>query len=35
MLSVAKDVGLNNISVLQADDGTGKGTSTYQIDLSK
>ena len=35
MLSVASDAGLSNISLLQADDGTGKGLSVYQIDLSK
>lgn len=35
MLSVAQGALLNNVSVLQADDGSGKGTATYQIDLSK
>jgi 2',3'-cyclic-nucleotide 2'-phosphodiesterase/3'-nucleotidase len=35
MLSVAQSAGLKNVSVLQADDGSGKGTATYQIDLSK
>jgi len=34
-LPVAQAVGLNNISVYQADDGTGKGLSVYKIDLSK
>ena len=34
-LSVAQAAGLGNISVLQADDGTGKGTGKYRIDLSK
>ena len=34
-LSVAQAAGLNNISVLAADDGSGKATATYRIDLSK
>lgn len=34
-LAVAQNAGLNNLSVLRADDGTGKGLSVYQIDLSK
>lgn len=34
-LGLAQAAGLNNISVLQADDGSGKGLSTYKIDLSK
>jgi 2',3'-cyclic-nucleotide 2'-phosphodiesterase/3'-nucleotidase len=34
-LSVAQAAGLNNISVLAADDGTGNGTGTYRVDLSK
>ncbi|AKU91137.1 bifunctional 2',3'-cyclic-nucleotide 2'-phosphodiesterase/3'-nucleotidase [Vulgatibacter incomptus] len=34
-LDVATAAGLNNISVLMADDGSGKGTALYAIDLSK
>ncbi len=34
-LSTAQAAGLNNISVYQADDGSGKGLSIYKIDLSK
>jgi len=34
-LSVAQAAGLNGISVLAADDGSGKGMSKYQIDLSQ
>ena len=34
-LDLAREAGLHNISVLQADDGQGKGLSLYQIDLSK
>ncbi|MFZ6801020.1 bifunctional 2',3'-cyclic-nucleotide 2'-phosphodiesterase/3'-nucleotidase [Undibacterium sp. Di24W] len=34
-LSVAQAAGINNLSVLRADDGSGKALSVYQIDLSK
>lgn len=34
-LALAKAAGINNLSVLAADDGSGKGLSVYQIDLSK
>lgn len=34
-LSVAQAAGLANISLLAADDGSGKGTSKYKLDLSK
>jgi 2',3'-cyclic-nucleotide 2'-phosphodiesterase/3'-nucleotidase len=34
-LDLARQAGLDNVSVLQADDGQGKGLSLYQIDLSK
>jgi 2',3'-cyclic-nucleotide 2'-phosphodiesterase / 3'-nucleotidase len=34
-LPLAQDAGLSNISVLAEDDGSGKGFSTYKIDLSK
>lgn len=34
-LPLAKQAGLNNISVLVADEGSGKGLSTYQIDLGQ
>ncbi|WCM94306.1 bifunctional 2',3'-cyclic-nucleotide 2'-phosphodiesterase/3'-nucleotidase [Acidovorax sp. NCPPB 2350] len=34
-LPVAQAAGLANVSLLAADDGSGKGTSKYQIDLSK
>jgi 2',3'-cyclic-nucleotide 2'-phosphodiesterase/3'-nucleotidase len=34
-LSFAQAAGLNNISILSADDGSGKGLSIYKIDLSK
>ncbi|MBN9368609.1 MAG: bifunctional 2',3'-cyclic-nucleotide 2'-phosphodiesterase/3'-nucleotidase [Comamonadaceae bacterium] len=34
-LSVAQAAGLANVSLLAADDGTGKGTSKYKLDLSK
>ena len=34
-LSVAQAAGLTNVSLLAADDGLGKGTSKYGIDLSK
>ena len=34
-LSVAQAAGLSGVSVLAADDGSGKGMSKYQLDLSK
>ena len=34
-LSVAQAAGLTNVSLLAADDGSGKGTSKYKLDLSK
>ncbi|PIG07801.1 bifunctional 2',3'-cyclic-nucleotide 2'-phosphodiesterase/3'-nucleotidase [Comamonas sp. 26] len=34
-LSVAQAAGLSGVTVLMADDGTGKDTSKYQLDLSK
>ncbi|MDA8457055.1 bifunctional 2',3'-cyclic-nucleotide 2'-phosphodiesterase/3'-nucleotidase [Acidovorax sp. GBBC 3334] len=34
-LAVAQAAGLANISLLAADDGSGKGTSKYRLDLSK
>ncbi len=34
-LSVAQAAGLNGVSLVAADDGSGKGTSKYAIDLSK
>ena len=34
-LSAATDAGLANISLLTADDGSGKGRSVYKVDLSK
>ncbi len=34
-LSVAQAAGLANVSLVAADDGSGKGTSKYRIDLSK
>ena len=34
-LALATKAGINNLSVLAADDGSGKGLSVYQIDLSK
>lgn len=34
-LALAKTAGINNVSLLSADDGTGKGLSVYQIDLAK
>ncbi|KRD27193.1 2', 3'-cyclic nucleotide 2'-phosphodiesterase [Acidovorax sp. Root267] len=34
-LSVAQAAGLANVSLLAADDGSGKGTSKYGVDLSK
>ncbi|MEG0938589.1 MAG: bifunctional 2',3'-cyclic-nucleotide 2'-phosphodiesterase/3'-nucleotidase [Comamonas sp.] len=34
-LSVAQAAGLNGVTVLMADDGSGKDTSKYQLDLSK
>eukprot|EP01032_Pedospumella_encystans_P037183 gene37183-42114_t len=33
-LSVAQAAGLGNVSLLAADDGSGKGTSKYGVDLS-
>lgn len=35
VLPLAKEAGLDNVSLLRADDGQGKGFSLYQIDLSK
>lgn len=35
MLSLAQTVGLNNVSLVQADDGSGKNLSIYGVDLSK
>ena len=35
VLAVATAAGLANVSAVNADDGTGKGTATYAIDLSK
>ena len=34
-LSVAQAAGLANVSLVSADDGSGKGTSKYSVDLSK
>ncbi len=34
-LSAATDAGLTNISLLSADDGSGKGRSVYKVDLSQ
>ena len=34
-LSVAQEAGLSGVTVLMADDGSGKDTSKYQLDLSK
>ena len=34
-LSVAQAAGLANVSLVAADDGSGKGTSKYSVDLSK
>ncbi len=34
-IELARQAGLDNVSVLQADDGQGKGLALYQIDLSK
>ncbi|MGC3986648.1 MAG: bifunctional 2',3'-cyclic-nucleotide 2'-phosphodiesterase/3'-nucleotidase [Pseudorhodoferax sp.] len=34
-LSVARDAGLSNISLLAADDGSGRGLSKYAVDLSR
>ena len=34
-LELAQAAGLTNVSVSQADDGSGKGLSLYQVDLSK
>ena len=35
VLPLAHEAGLDNVSLLRADDGQGKGFSLYQIDLSK
>ena len=35
MLAVAKEAQLDNVSLLRADDGAGKGFSLYQLDLSQ
>ena len=35
VLSLAKEAKLENVSLLKADDGGGKGFSLYQLDLSK
>ncbi|WP_026435800.1 bifunctional 2',3'-cyclic-nucleotide 2'-phosphodiesterase/3'-nucleotidase [Acidovorax sp. JHL-9] len=34
-LAVAQAAGLNNVSLVAADDGSGKGTSKYAVDLSR
>ena len=34
-LAVAQAAGLANVTLLAADDGSGKGTSKYKLDLSK
>jgi 2',3'-cyclic-nucleotide 2'-phosphodiesterase/3'-nucleotidase len=34
-LSAAQAAKLDNVSLLAADDGAGKGTSKYRVDLSK
>ena len=34
-IDLARQAGLDNVSVLQADDGQGKGLALYQIDLAK
>lgn len=34
-LALARTAGIHNVSVLRADDGSGKGLSVYQIDLSQ
>ena len=34
-LALAAAAGINHVSVFKADDGSGKGLSVYQIDLSK
>ncbi|MET0981693.1 MAG: bifunctional 2',3'-cyclic-nucleotide 2'-phosphodiesterase/3'-nucleotidase [Telluria sp.] len=35
MLGLARDAGLENVSLLRADDGLGKGFALYAVDLSK
>ena len=35
MLPVAREAGLDNVSLMRADDGLGRGFSLYQLDLSK
>ena len=35
MLGIAQEAGLENVSLLQADDGLGKGFALYAVDLSK
>lgn len=35
MLAVARDAGIDNVSVLKEDDGSGKGYALYAIDLSR
>jgi 2',3'-cyclic-nucleotide 2'-phosphodiesterase/3'-nucleotidase len=35
MLELAREAGLKNVSLLRADDGTGKGFALYAVDLSK
>ena len=35
MLGIAQEAGLDNVSLLQADDGLGKGFALYAVDLSK
>jgi len=35
MLALARAAGLDNVSLLQADDGSGKGLSLYAVDLSQ
>lgn len=35
MLELARDAGLDNVSLLRADDGGGKGFALYTVDLSK
>jgi 2',3'-cyclic-nucleotide 2'-phosphodiesterase/3'-nucleotidase len=32
---LAREAGLNNVSQVKADDGSGKGTALYAVDLSK
>jgi 2',3'-cyclic-nucleotide 2'-phosphodiesterase/3'-nucleotidase len=35
VLALAREAGIDNVTVLQADDGAGKGFSLYAVDLSK